>query len=82
MNALFKILVGDIDIKIEGLNGQLPNLDLFNLAARMCVKENVPHTFKGRAARKFSDPVKDWKYTFRTLLSMVATQATGVRCLM
>ena len=28
--------LSSIDLKIEGLNGQQPNLDLFNLAVRMC----------------------------------------------
>ncbi|GJQ66683.1 hypothetical protein Trydic_g4644 [Trypoxylus dichotomus] len=70
--------IGEMDIKIEGLNGQLPNLDLFNLATRMCAKEGIPHTFKNRASRRYSDPLKDWKYTFRTMMSMIATQATGI----
>ncbi|KAI4469274.1 glycosylphosphatidylinositol anchor attachment 1 protein [Holotrichia oblita] len=75
---LHSIEIGEIDIKIEGLNGQLPNLDLFNLATRMCAKEGVSHTFKNRIPRRYTDPVKDWKYTFQTMLSMVATQATGI----
>lgn len=40
--------IGYIDVKIEGLNGQLPNLDLVNLVHRLCSKEGVRHTFKNR----------------------------------
>ena len=29
------------NVKIEGLNGQLPNLDLVNLVVRLCHKNNV-----------------------------------------
>lgn len=28
--------ISGFDLRVEGLNGQLPNLDLFNLAARLC----------------------------------------------
>lgn len=67
-----------MDIKIEGLNGQLPNLDLFNLASKMCTKEGLYHTFKNKGPEYHRDPVKEWKYYFSNLLAMVATQATGV----
>lgn len=40
--------VGYIDVKLSGLNGQLPNLDLVNLVHRMCSKEGVRHTFNGK----------------------------------
>lgn len=72
------MIVGRIDVKIEGLNGQLPNLDLFNLATRMCSKENVAHTFKNRPLKFFNDPLKHWWYSMKTMLAMVTTQATGV----
>lgn len=74
--------IGQVDIKIEGLNGQLPNLDLFNLAAKMLVKEGVHHTFKNRPNKLFRDSFKDWAYNFQTLMAMVATQATGVCTIM
>lgn len=72
-------ILGQMDIKIEGLNGQLPNLDLFNLASKMCTKEGLYHTFKNKGPEYHRDPIKEWKYYFRNLLAMVATQATGVR---
>ncbi|KAG5900575.1 hypothetical protein JTB14_022880 [Gonioctena quinquepunctata] len=70
--------IGQMDIKIEGLNGQLPNLDLFNLASKMCAKEGLYHTFKNRGPKYFKDPIKEWWNYFRNLLAMMATQATGI----
>lgn len=75
---LHDISIGLVDIKVEGLNGQLPNLDLFNLASKMLIKEGITHTFKNRMNKSFRDPMKDWYYSFQTLMAMVATQATGV----
>ncbi|KAF5275044.1 hypothetical protein FQA39_LY06981 [Lamprigera yunnana] len=72
------IKIDKMDIKVEGLNGQLPNLDLFNLATRMCSKEGISHTFKNRENRNYRDAVKDWSYSFQTLMSMIFTQASGV----
>jgi len=40
--------IGHIDVKVEGLNGQLPNLDLVNLIHRLCLKEGARTTFKNR----------------------------------
>ncbi|KAJ8925394.1 hypothetical protein NQ315_009226 [Exocentrus adspersus] len=70
--------IGQMDIKIEGLNGQLPNLDLVNLALKMCTKEGLYHTFKNKGPEYHRDPIKEWKYHFRNLLAMAATQATGI----
>ena len=35
-----------INVKIQGLNGQLPNLDLFNLINRLCMKEGMGNLFQ------------------------------------
>ncbi|KAJ8964724.1 hypothetical protein NQ317_009211 [Molorchus minor] len=48
--------IGQIDLKIEGLNGQLPNLDLFNLVSKMCGKEGVYQTFKNVIRRSYDEP--------------------------
>lgn len=76
---LHDIKIGYIEIKIEGLNGQLPNLDLFNLAAKMCVKESVLQTFKGKLNPQSKDPNKVWKQYMKTLMTMMSTLATGVK---
>ncbi|XP_066999690.1 glycosylphosphatidylinositol anchor attachment 1 protein [Anabrus simplex] len=67
-----------LDVKVEGLNGQLPNLDLVNLVHRMCSKEAIKHTFKNRENPNYRDPYQEWLHSFKTLMSMVATQATGI----
>ncbi|XP_071642867.1 glycosylphosphatidylinositol anchor attachment 1 protein isoform X2 [Temnothorax longispinosus] len=70
--------ITSIDVKIEGLNGQLPNLDLFNLAQNMIAKEGIRHSFQRRFDVNYRDKLKSWWYHFNTLMSMVATQATGI----
>lgn len=75
---LHSVNTAKVDIKIEGLNGQLPNLDLFNLVTKICSKEGIYTTFKLREAKNFRDPITDWKYSMKTLLAMVTSQATGV----
>lgn len=45
---LRSLKLSHIDVKVEGLNGQLPNLDLVNLVHRLCAKEGIKHTFKNR----------------------------------
>nr|XP_018917594.1 PREDICTED: glycosylphosphatidylinositol anchor attachment 1 protein [Bemisia tabaci]XP_018917595.1 PREDICTED: glycosylphosphatidylinositol anchor attachment 1 protein [Bemisia tabaci] len=68
-----------IDVKISGLNGQLPNLDLFNLVHRMCAKEGIKHTFYNKDSSSHpNDFVGEWRSKLNTLVSMVATQASGV----
>ncbi|XP_054287741.1 glycosylphosphatidylinositol anchor attachment 1 protein-like [Macrosteles quadrilineatus] len=70
--------VGYIDVKLSGLNGQLPNLDLVNLVHRMCSKEGVRHTFYNKEKNTDRDPVRAWMSSLGTLSSMVLTQATSV----
>ncbi|KAJ9593199.1 hypothetical protein L9F63_015244, partial [Diploptera punctata] len=65
-------------LKYKGLNGQLPNLDLVTLVHRMCSKEGVRHTFKNRENGNYRDTFKEWLHSFKTLMAMVSTQATGV----
>lgn len=75
---LHSVRIGAVDLKIEGLNGQLPNLDLFNLAARICAKEGIFHTFKDRTGAYSKSPIKEWWHYFKNMMAMVATQATGI----
>nr|CAD7409168.1 unnamed protein product [Timema poppensis] len=62
--------IGHVDVKVEGLNGQLPNLDLVNLVHRMCSKEGENSNHR--------DPMKEWFHQLKTLMAMVTTQATGI----
>lgn len=75
---LHSVKIAHIDIKIEGLNGQLPNLDLFNLVTKICTKERVFNTFKMRENKEFRNAFDDWIYSFNTMFSMVTSQATGI----
>ncbi|XP_042219524.1 glycosylphosphatidylinositol anchor attachment 1 protein-like [Homarus americanus] len=70
--------VSHIDVKVEGLNGQLPNLDLVNLIHRLCQRENVHHTFKNRGDHPSPETLQGWLHQLQTLLAMVASQASGV----
>ncbi|XP_039586318.1 glycosylphosphatidylinositol anchor attachment 1 protein-like [Passer montanus] len=38
-----------VDVAVEGLNGQLPNLDLLNLFHSFCLKNGLLCTFQGKA---------------------------------
>lgn len=67
-----------IDVKIEGLNGQLPNLDLVNLIQRLAMKEGIVSGHKQTNDRKRSGAKSTWLQNFRHMLSMVLTQSSGV----
>ncbi|CAB0037830.1 unnamed protein product [Trichogramma brassicae] len=75
---LHSMAITSIDVKIEGLNGQLPNLDLFNLAQNMISKEGIRRSFQRRFDTYERDPVKKWSYHFNTLMSMIMAQSTGI----
>ncbi|XP_076165876.1 glycosylphosphatidylinositol anchor attachment 1 isoform X2 [Ptiloglossa arizonensis] len=50
---LHSMKVSFIDVKVEGLNGQLPNLDLFNLAQNMIAKGGIRQSFQRRFDVKY-----------------------------
>ena len=78
-----------LNVKIQGLNGQLPNLDLLNLINRLSMREGVRQMFQGREdSRKsceiFTEKVFEkntWKGCISSLLTlkdMMLSQATGI----
>lgn len=67
-----------IDVKIEGLNGQLPNLDLVNLIQRLAMKEGIVSGHKQTNDRKRAGAKSTWGQNFRHMISMVMTQSSGV----
>ncbi|XP_031830500.1 glycosylphosphatidylinositol anchor attachment 1 [Nomia melanderi] len=75
---LHSMKISSIDVKVEGLNGRLPNLDLFNLAQNMIAKGGIRHSFQKRFDVKYKNKFKNWCYHFNTLLAMIGTQATGI----
>ncbi|KAK9511283.1 hypothetical protein O3M35_005864 [Rhynocoris fuscipes] len=67
-----------LDVKLVGLNGQLPNLDLVNLVHRICAKERVRHSYAGREKIANLASSEQWKHSVQTLLFSVLGQATGL----
>ena len=78
-----------LNVKIQGLNGQLPNMDLLNLINRLSMREGVRQMFQGREdSRKsceiFTERIFEkntWKGCISSLLTlkdMMLSQATGI----
>jgi len=42
--------ISRLDVRIEGLNGQLPNLDFVNTAVRLCKREGITPTLQKRVS--------------------------------
>lgn len=70
-------VVTSLDVAVEGLNGQLPNLDLLNLFQTFCQKGGLLCTLQGKLQPQ------DWTagdgplQGLRTMLLMVLQQASG-----
>uniref|UniRef100_A0A1B0GH18 Uncharacterized protein n=2 Tax=Lutzomyia longipalpis TaxID=7200 RepID=A0A1B0GH18_LUTLO len=64
-----------INIKLEGLNGQLPNLDLFNLVQKLTNKEGIPCGYKQPKVKR---PKGGHVNNLWQMLTMVLSQSTGV----
>lgn len=70
-------VVTSLDVTVEGLNGQLPNLDLLNLFQTFCQKGGLLCTLQGKLQ------LQDWTTLdgplqgLQTLLLMVLRQASG-----
>ncbi|XP_072947948.1 glycosylphosphatidylinositol anchor attachment 1 protein [Epargyreus clarus] len=68
-----------IAVKVEGLNGQLPNLDLVNLVLKLCMKSGIHHSFKSSYSwMRNRHKMDDWSSGFWTMLEMVQAQIPGV----
>ncbi|KAL0861754.1 hypothetical protein ABMA27_009230 [Loxostege sticticalis] len=68
-----------IEVKVEGLNGQLPNLDLVNLVHKLCVKSGIHHSYKNSYSWiRNRNKMDDWMNSVWTMLGMVSTQIAGV----
>ena len=84
-----KDTITHLNVKIQGLNGQLPNLDLLNLINRLSMREGVRQMFQGREdSRKscelFTERIFEkntWKGCISSLITlkdMMLSQATGI----
>ena len=50
------------NIKIEGLNGQLPNLDLVNLVVRLCGREGAAIRLHNQVTKKYKGHSENKSY--------------------
>lgn len=67
-----------INVKIEGLNGGLPNLDYFNLVQRITAKERIASGYKQNAKKLRSSSYVSVQENLKHILSMIFTQANCV----
>ncbi|XP_053911671.1 glycosylphosphatidylinositol anchor attachment 1 protein-like, partial [Cuculus canorus] len=70
-------VVTSLDVAVEGLNGQLPNLDLLNLFHAFCQKNGLLCTIQGKLPRSEWDSLPAYTHSLQTLLLMVLAQASG-----
>lgn len=74
----FEIQDFDIEfnnLKIEGLNGQLPNLDLHNLVVKLSHKAGIPTGYKMKISDYDREEISTNLYN---MLTMMWTQSSGV----
>ena len=67
-----------LNVKIEGLNGQLPNLDLVNLVNSLALREGIHQMFQGVEDHSRPDSYNGYMRSLKTMLNMMVSQATGV----
>uniref|UniRef100_A0ABM5GD52 Glycosylphosphatidylinositol anchor attachment 1 protein n=1 Tax=Pogona vitticeps TaxID=103695 RepID=A0ABM5GD52_9SAUR len=70
-------VVTSLDVAVEGLNGQLPNLDLVNLFYSFCQKNGLLCTIQGKLQRSEWDSLPAYLHSLQTLLLMVLKQGSG-----
>uniref|UniRef100_A0A4W6D4V0 GPI-anchor transamidase component GPAA1 n=1 Tax=Lates calcarifer TaxID=8187 RepID=A0A4W6D4V0_LATCA len=70
-------VITSLDLVLEGLNGQLPNLDLANLFYAFCQKIGVLCTIQGKLQRNDWDSVSGYSHAVQTMMLMVMKQASG-----
>ncbi|KAM6350468.1 glycosylphosphatidylinositol anchor attachment 1 protein [Podargus strigoides] len=70
-------VVTSFDVAVEGLNGQLPNLDLLNLFHAFCQKNGLLCTIQGKLPRSDWDSLPAFAHSLQTLVLMVLAQASG-----
>lgn len=70
--------ISHVNVKIDGLNGRLPNLDLVNLVYRLCMREGIHQMFQGVEDHSRLDSWKGYTRSLSTLTNMALKQATGM----
>ena len=66
-----------LNVKVEGLNGQLPNLDLVTLVNRLALKEGLPSMFQGMEDAAHPESWNGYMKSLKTFVSMAMKQAAG-----
>ncbi|XP_010883646.2 glycosylphosphatidylinositol anchor attachment 1 protein [Esox lucius] len=70
-------VITSLDLVLEGLNGQLPNLDLANLFHAFCQKIGVLCTIQGKLQRNDWESTSGYSHSAQTMMLMVLKQASG-----
>ncbi|TSR16016.1 Glycosylphosphatidylinositol anchor attachment 1 protein [Bagarius yarrelli] len=70
-------VITSLDLVLEGLNGQLPNLDLANLFHAFCQKLGVLCTIQGKLQRHDWGSTEGYTVAAQTMTLMVLKQASG-----
>ncbi|XP_069771236.1 glycosylphosphatidylinositol anchor attachment 1 protein [Narcine bancroftii] len=70
-------VITSFDVSVEGLDGQLPNLDLVNLFSSFCQKNGVLCTIQGKLPRRDGDTLEGYLHSLHTMLLMVLKQGSG-----
>ncbi|CAI5778763.1 glycosylphosphatidylinositol anchor attachment 1 protein [Podarcis lilfordi] len=70
-------VITSFDVAVEGLNGQLPNLDLVNLFYSFCQKNGLLCTIQGKLQRTDWDSLPAFVHSLQTMLLMVLKQGSG-----
>ncbi|KAG8431690.1 hypothetical protein GDO86_020448, partial [Hymenochirus boettgeri] len=70
-------VITSFDLAVEGLNGQLPNLDLVNLFHAFCQKNALLCTIQGKLQRNDFDTFPGYLHSLQTMLLMVLKQGSG-----
>jgi len=70
--------IDHVDVRIEGLNGKLPNLDMFNLVQRIMAREGIASGYKQAPRKKRRHSQSHFEQNFRQMLTMLASQSSGV----
>ncbi|RDD40080.1 Glycosylphosphatidylinositol anchor attachment 1 protein [Trichoplax sp. H2] len=66
--------VESLNLKLEGVNGQLPNLDVFNMAVRICDREGITPTLPRPSYKSSTSYLK----SLMTMLTMMSKHALGI----
>ncbi|XP_018426658.1 PREDICTED: glycosylphosphatidylinositol anchor attachment 1 protein [Nanorana parkeri] len=70
-------VITSFDVVLEGLNGQLPNLDMVNLFLAFCQKNQLLCTIQGKLQRNDFDTLPGYIHNLQTMMLMVLKQGSA-----